>query len=151
MDYERFMSFVDTSGECWLWKGFRNPKGYGTFWLSPRKQMAHRVAWTFAHGPIPLGMRVLHHCDNPSCVRPTHLFLGTPLDNMRDMIAKGRARHPTRYGLRTHSKLTPDQVRDMRAAYAAGGMTQQALAEQFGVSRRLVGGIINGKRWRSVG
>ncbi len=95
-------------------------------------------------------MLVLHHCDNPPCVRPSHLWLGTPLDNMRDMIGKDRARHPFRYGLRTWSKLTPTEVREIRMAYAAGGMTQQALATQYKVSRRLIGGIVRGKRWTSV-
>lgn len=150
-DLERYWGKVDTSGECWMWRGFRNPKGYGTFWWKERKRMASHAAWDIAHGSLPpIGLRVLHHCDNPPCVRPSHLFLGTPLDNMRDMIAKGRERHPIRYGLRTWHKLTEDDVRSIRAAYASGGMTQEALASQYRVSRRLIGGIVSGKRWRSV-
>ncbi len=150
-DLERFWEKVDTSGTCWLWRGFRNPKGYGTFWWKGRKLMATHAAWDIAYGALPEdGLRILHHCDNPPCVRPSHLWQGTPLDNMRDMIAKGRERHPVRYGLRTWHKLSEHDVRAIRSAYSSGGLTQEALASQYGVSRRLIGGIVTGKRWRSV-
>ncbi len=150
--YERFLSQVDTTvvSGCWEWRGFVSPRGYGRFYFRGSKWQAQRAAWVFANGEVPPDLLVLHHCDNRRCVRPSHLFLGTPLDNMRDMIAKGRQRHPIRYGLRTWHKLTEDDVRAIRAAYSSGGMTQDALASQYGVSRRLIGGIVTGKRWRSV-
>lgn len=89
----RFARLVERGPGCWLWKGARQPNGYGRFsaYSKARKtQMAHRWAWILANGPIPDGMRVLHRCDNPPCVNPAHLFLGTDSDNMRDCVAKGR-------------------------------------------------------------
>lgn len=96
---ERFMSkvvvpFGDPDG-CWWWTANSDARGYGflstTHGAAP--QRAHRAAWELANGPIPDGMDVCHHCDNPSCVRPSHLFLGTARDNLRDASAKGRIGH----------------------------------------------------------
>jgi len=77
---------VDITDDCWVWGRTCWVKGYGRV----GDLRAHRVMWAIVNGPIPDGLQVLHHCDNPPCVRPDHLFLGTQLDNMRDMIAKGR-------------------------------------------------------------
>lgn len=87
---ESFWGRVDTSGECWLWTGARLKTGYGVLKRGGRVLKASRVAWALVKGPIPDGLFVCHHCDNPPCVRPDHLFLGTHLDNMRDRDAKGR-------------------------------------------------------------
>lgn len=76
-------------GECWEWTAHRLPKGYGVFGPGV---VAHRVAWEVAHGPIPDGLHVLHTCDNPPCCNPGHLRLGTPQDNVDDMMRKGRSR-----------------------------------------------------------
>ena len=77
---------------CWTWTGYCNAAGYGHVrWGEDRRVFAHRVAWEAVHGPIPDGLVVCHHCDNPPCVRPDHLFLGTVRDNAQDMIAKGRS------------------------------------------------------------
>jgi hypothetical protein len=90
---DRFWARVDSSQPdgCWIWKGRRTTRGYGTVNAGLGKNLAaHRASWQIHNGPIPDGLWVLHHCDNPSCVRPDHLFLGTHDDNMRDMALKGR-------------------------------------------------------------
>lgn len=164
-----FWSHVEKSETCWLWMANRN-RGYGRAKLRRRSIFAHRVAWVIAHGPIPDGLCVLHHCDNPPCVRPDHLWLGTDLDNQRDRWAKGRGitpeqfaairhprgddhprrKHPELWPARSHSKLTENQVRSIRAEYAAGGVTQQALADRYGVYQTLISQIILRQTWRNL-
>lgn len=101
---------VDQITDCWIWLGGRSAKGYGyTNGIG-----AHRVAWTLHKGPIPSGMSVLHHCDNPPCVNPDHLFLGTTADNVADMIGKGRARAS---GYRPELPLLPSDVKRRRVIY----------------------------------
>ena len=92
---DRFWDKVDKSGRCWEWLAAKNSSGYGRLNNNGRNHLAHRVAWILTNGPIPEGdhygtICVLHHCDNPPCVNPAHLFLGTIQDNVNDMIEKGR-------------------------------------------------------------
>lgn len=87
---DRFWSRVDKDGACWEWAGARHPQGYGVFSAGGRSLRAHRFAFQLANGPIPEGMFVLHSCDNPPCVNPAHLRLGSHADNMRDMSARRR-------------------------------------------------------------
>lgn len=93
---DRFWSKVRKGDGCWEWTAWINSNGYGEFTKDHKNLKASRVSWILTYGPIPDGLFVCHHCDNPPCVRPDHLFLGTPLDNMRDMIAKGRGAHQKR-------------------------------------------------------
>jgi hypothetical protein len=89
--WDRFLSHVDMTDECWVWTGARSPLGYGRFKTPERTVQSHRYAWSIEHGrPIPDGLEVAHHCDNPPCVRVKHLFLATRTDNEQDKIAKGR-------------------------------------------------------------
>lgn len=81
--------------ECWAWTGGCQSGGYGVLHTKDKTWLAHRFSWTFANGSIPEGMQVLHHCDNPPCVRPEHLFIGTQKDNLQDMARKGRGRKPS--------------------------------------------------------
>lgn len=94
-----FWAKVDKSAgadACWIWTACRDHKGYGQLRIHSKSILAHRYAYILEHGEIPDGMFVCHHCDNPSCVNPTHLFLGTNTDNVHDMMAKGRNMHITR-------------------------------------------------------
>lgn len=89
---ERFWSKAEVGAkeDCWPWGASMNPNGYGWFRVDGRSQLAHRIAWRIEHGEVPAGMCILHHCDNPSCVNPDHLFVGTQRDNIRDMDKKRR-------------------------------------------------------------
>jgi hypothetical protein len=100
---ERFWSYVAKSERCWTWNGPSNEKGYGVLNLRSnsrkginRRAFAHRFSYSLHFGAIEDGIFVCHRCDNPGCVRPDHLFLGTPLDNSRDMVEKGRVQHHQR-------------------------------------------------------
>jgi hypothetical protein len=97
--------------------------------------------WELTNGPIPAGMHVCHHCDNPPCCNPAHLFLGTNTDNIKDRVAKGRSGH-------TNAKLTPERAHDIRRRYAAGGIFQRELAAEYGVTRSCVQHVIHGNSWR---
>ena len=88
----RFWRMIKRVGDCWEWQGSRDDKGYGTMWNGFAYDRVHRFAWYLKFGIIPRGLFVLHRCDNPPCIRPSHLFLGEHQDNMNDMVQKGRLR-----------------------------------------------------------
>jgi hypothetical protein len=154
-------------GPCWLWLGRPDRGGYGR--LTSRGILAHRYAWEQQNGPIPTGSHhgttcVLHRCDNPICVRPEHLFLGTHADNMLDMYAKKRDgdgrrglnngvhRYPDRYPrgeARPEAKLTEAQVRAMRAEHEAGA-TSIGLGQRYGVSQAQAYRVVKRQSWRHV-
>jgi hypothetical protein len=147
MDVWRDVARVDDASSCWLWMGWRNKNGYGQVKGGLyRNKTAHRVVWTHVNGPIPDGLWVLHRCDNPPCVRPDHLFLGTPSDNAADMVAKGRQ---ARGAMKSTTILTADQVREIRLLRAAG-LRQKDIAERFGVCRATIGHILTGRQWTHV-
>lgn len=144
---ERFWRKVDKSGDCWEWTGARgNSTGHGRIRDQGASKWSHRVSWELTHGPIPKGMFVCHACDNPPCVRPSHLFLGSAKDNSEDMVRK----HRQVFGMKTTGvRLNEDKVREIRTL-ANDGMPSAALAEQFGVGYVTIRDIITRKTWRHV-
>lgn len=149
-DITTFWKHVDRSGECWIWTGYRVPFGYGRFGIRGRAINAHRVAWEIAYDPIPTGKHVLHKCDNPPCVRPSHLFVGTNTDNSNDKVAKGRQafNHGTKSGM---AKLDEVKVAAIKARYASGTATLAQLATEHGVSITTIDQIVIGHTWKHVG
>lgn len=126
--------------------------GYGSIKRRQIEEKVHRVAWELANGPIPKGMMVCHHCDRRICYSPAHLFIGSALDNSRDMDAKGRDRRNfgpkgEKCGL---AKLTTVQVLRIRDIYSAGGISQTKLGGMFGVTQGAIFSIVNRKTWASV-
>lgn len=145
---ERFWEKVDKGepDECWEWVGTKNPKGYGHIEINGKEVRAHRFSWEIHNGPIPEGLCVLHKCDNPGCVNPAHLFLGTYADNAQDMIAKGRD-NKARGEASGNAKLTEQDVREIHALLKCCYLSRQTIGEMFGVTRAAVGAIKTGKNW----
>lgn len=135
-------------GPCTLWTGTIDKDGYGVFALRSGDQgRAHVYAWVQANGPVPAGLVIRHHCDVRNCIRLDHIESGTPPQNVddamvRDRLSKGEI-HP-------NAKLTDEIVRVARLRYAAGGVSQQQLADEYGVSQWTMGAAIRGKHWRHV-
>lgn len=152
----RTWSYVERGeGACWLWTGALNAYGYGQI-SRPGKRggnvTAHRAIFELhSGGPIPDGLFVLHRCDTPKCVNPAHLFLGTQADNIADMMAKGRCRSRGLSGERNGiAKLNEETVRRIRERYAAGGVSQQQLADEAGVTRAAISAVLTRKNWGHV-
>lgn len=168
--------YVDKSGECWVWTRAL-AEGYGVVRHNGKTYGAHRLSYELAYGPIPEGLFVCHHCDNRACVRPSHLFLGDAKANSLDASQKERLpkgdHHPLRVnperaargranGAYTHperrvrgeqvgtSKLSEADIREIRSRYARGGVSQKALADEFGTNQANIWRIIHRKGWAHV-
>lgn len=143
-DIERFWSKVQKSESdaCWEWTAHKHRQGYGLIWWGHRMICAHRIAYELAHGTHPGHLHVCHSCDNPSCCNPDHLFLGTHEDNMKDRDTKGRNR-VLRGEENPMSKLTSEQVAEIRKAFKEGRMTRTDLIQRYGVSRPHLNRILN--------
>ena len=131
-----FLARVQRGAGCWLWLGWKDPKGYGKLTCSGKGFWAHRLAYFFATDRDPGELHVCHTCDNPSCVRPDHLFLGTNAENNADKARKGRAA----------KKLTQDQVVAMRLARSSGDSCLK-IAARFGLSEGYTHSVISRKYW----
>jgi hypothetical protein len=148
----RFWDKVDRRGpdDCWPWKAGRDKDGYGRF-AAGRTTRAHRYSWEVHNGPIPVGFLALHRCDNPPCVNPAHLFVGSHQDNIRDCVEQGRQSRlsgvvKARAGVTNgRAKLTLAQVAAIRSAPA--NVSNSALGRQHGVSNVMVSKIRRGKAW----
>ena len=148
--------------DCWIWPRAKDRAGRGRLWVAGRLMLAHRAVWEAKRGPVPEGMLLCHHCDNPSCVNPKHLYVGTHKDNMRDMRVRRRAfahRNPNKAaevgratGRRNDwaagtgnpkAKLTVEQVASIRA----DGRATRFVAAQYGVERTTIQRIRRGSLW----
>jgi hypothetical protein len=157
---ERFWAKVQRGRGCWEWQAGRNYQGYGQFAIDRggerwRTEQAHRIAWELTYGPISEDTIICHHCDNPPCCRPDHLFDGTHADNAQDREAKGRGydigHGPKARGSRSGmAKLTEPQVLAIRRRYAGGNISQQALAEEYGVHQTKISNIIRRETWTHI-
>ena len=135
--------------ECWLWTAATNAAGYGVIGRGGRGELnvlAHRLSYELHIGLVPDGLIVCHTCDNPPCVNPHHLFLGTHKTNAEDRVAKGRQfRGETANG----AKLTADQVREIRMG-AASGLTQASMVARYGMSTGQISRIVSRKQWAHI-
>jgi hypothetical protein len=144
---QRFGAYVKRGPGCWEWTSAKNAFGYGVLRVGDGNTLAHRLAWTFARGKIPAGQYVLHRCDNPGCVRPSHLFLGTLADNNADMDAKGRRiNSPPRGEENGMAKLTAAKVRMIRRSKATGAV----LAQRLNVTQTTISSVRRRHAWRDV-
>ena len=143
--------------ECWSWDAYKLKDGYGRFRLDHRMMLAHRMSWIIEHGKnIPDGLQVCHACDNPSCVNPTHLFLGTQSENMNDCVDKGRLGE--RKGeCNRNSRLTKENVVDIRKEYKKiipGGLRADNFimenAKRYGVTFRTVQSVVYRQSWKHI-
>lgn len=153
---ERFWSKVDKTprhgpwGDCWIYTGYKDKNGYGRISSGKRDvppKLASRVSWEIHFGPLEDELGALHRCDYPPCVRPEHLFKGTPKANMEDCSTKRR----TTFGERSASaKLTNPEVIEMRARYATGNVSQKALADERGLCQTTVSELLRRVTWTHI-
>lgn len=150
------VQIINDADSCWLWTGkISQTGGYGRFYLSnPEREVpAHKFAYEDTNGPLPEGMKALHRCDVRPCVRPSHVFPGTQKDNIQDAMKKGRfPQHQYFRGKHFHTpkKLSADAVREIRDKYANERISQQKLADQYGVSQVMISTIVRGATWTHI-
>jgi predicted transcriptional regulator len=162
---ERFWEKVDrttTPDGCWPWLAGKSA-GYGSFRITEKLAVvASRFSWELINGPIPEGLFVCHRCDNPPCVNPAHLFLGDHKANANDMVSKGRGILPGQSWFEMHpeavprgarngqSKLTEDNVMEIRRRYAEDNVSMSKIGKEMGVSQSLVSSIVRGEKWAHI-
>jgi hypothetical protein len=144
---ERFFKYVNKTASCWLWTGGSSKYRYGGLKVNGRMMRINRVAWELFKGKIPPGKYVLHKCDNTKCVNPAHLWLGNQKENVLDMEAKGRARHPNGEDAGP-SKLTAKKVMAIRKSYPEKSLSY--LGRKFHVAHQTISAIVKRKTWRHV-
>lgn len=148
---DRFWLYVNTSdpGECWEWTGTTQSGGYGWFSKEGRQRLAHRLAFVIENGDPE--NYVLHHCDNPLCCNPGHLYDGRQKDNVDDMWRRGRANPKTGPGEESNrSVLSRSEVEEIRRKYASTGTSYKKLASEYPVETAQIGRIIRGESWGHI-
>lgn len=144
---ERFDRYTKRGPGCWVWLSYRDPSGYGRLHYKRKPVLASRISYLLHFGEIPEGQHVCHKCDNPGCVNPEHLFLGSQADNMADMYRKGRDRKRSLKGEQHgQAKLTAEQVREFKQST----LSDSEAARRYGVSRATIHAIRSGKTWSHI-
>lgn len=146
-DRLKVYSKTDAGSGCLEWIGAKR-KGYGRLRIAGKDYAAHKLSWIESNGPIPNGMWVLHRCDNPACIQPSHLFLGTAKDNFDDMHCKGRYT-PPRGEKQPNAKLNADKVLSLRKLYAKGMQFRQ-MAKAFGINEATIKDCVRGETWSHI-
>lgn len=139
---------IQDKNSCWEWKTGCFSLGYGCFSIKRKPHLAHRISWNLTFGNIPTNLFVCHKCDNPPCVRPDHLYLGTPKDNMDDKFRRGRYKYtgpknPAKGEKQGSSKLSNKQANNIRTIYRTSKISQRALANKYNVHQRVIWRIVN--------
>lgn len=141
---ERLLSRIAVVGKCWEWQGAKNSKGYGSISIAGNLILVHRLSYRAHIGKIGNSF-VCHRCDNPKCINPAHLFLGTPAENARDMFKKGRGNpNPSR-------KISATDARSIRDKFATKKYKVTQLASEYGLAREYVHAILRGEYWPDAG
>lgn len=138
---EKLWSNVDKTEDCWIWKGGKDKDGYGVIRMNCRTVKTHRLAWQCSFGEIPSGQYVLHRCDNPPCVNPSHLFLGTAKQNTQDMVQKGRGTTPP-----DQSKITKKEVWEICELKKKYKFEYREIAKMYNLSISRIFNIVNPRK-----
>jgi hypothetical protein len=147
-----FWAKVNMLAGCWTWTGATNSAGYGHVSYGGRNYSTHRCAYEYTFGQLPNDLFVCHHCDNPPCVNPAHLYAGTPKDNTSDMYRRGRAGLLGAEGsANSHALLTEAQVVEIRSVFAGGQKNPNQLADEYAVTVGTINALLRGKTWRNAG
>ena len=162
--YQKFIEKVSKTPNCWIWKGAMRGGEceYGNIRFGKKRKLAHRLSWEIYYGKIPKGKLILHKCDNPRCVNPKHLFMGTQLDNVKDRVRKNRSAIGKNHGFylhpesiargenASHTKLTTKQVLEIRRKYIPRKYGLVKLAKEYGVTMGSIYPIIKRTNWTHI-
>jgi hypothetical protein len=144
--FERWSDKVLVGDGCWEWQAGHHSYGYGTLGGKNWRAYAHRLSYQMFRGPVPSWLCVCHSCDNPNCVKPSHLFLGTKADNTHDMLAKGR--QVVRFGENhPHAKLTCEEARQVRDLASAKVLSARQIGRDYGITHGIVCKIRDRELW----
>lgn len=149
-DIKIFMSKIHKTDTCWIWIYGKTGANYGHFLYKNKDMLSHRFSWMiYNKKQIPKGFQICHHCDNPPCCNPTHLFLGTPKQNYQDMVNKGRCVKVNGINHGRH-KLTENQILEIRSKYISYKYSSIKLSKEYNISDDMILNIIHNKNWKFI-